>query len=55
MQARMLRPGMRSILMTGYGCSAVRKQAAELGLSAYLEKPFDPEELLKALRLAPRT
>jgi DNA-binding NtrC family response regulator len=51
-QARMLRPRMRSILMTGYGCTAVRKQVSELGLSAYLEKPFDPEALLKALRLA---
>lgn len=55
LQARLLRPSMRSILMTGYGCSAVRKQAAELGLSAYLEKPFDPDELLKVLRLSPQT
>jgi DNA-binding NtrC family response regulator len=54
-QARTLHPNMRSILMTGYGCSVVRKQASELGLSAYLEKPFDPAELLKAIRLAPRT
>jgi two-component system C4-dicarboxylate transport response regulator DctD len=47
--ARRIRPRMRSILMTGYGCSAVRNQASELGLLAYLEKPFDPEELLSAL------
>lgn len=51
--ARSLRPRMRSILMTGYGCSAIRKQAQELGLAAYLEKPFDPADLLSAL-LAPR-
>lgn len=55
MRARMLNPKMKSILMTGYGCSVVRKQASELGLSAYLEKPFDPEELLQALRLTPLT
>jgi DNA-binding response OmpR family regulator len=48
-KARQFCPRMRSILMTGYGCSAVRKQAAELGLAAYLEKPFDPSELLTAL------
>jgi DNA-binding response OmpR family regulator len=55
MQARTLHPEMRSILMTGYGCSVVRKQALELGLDAYLEKPFAPEELLKALRLPTST
>ena len=49
LRAKLIRPRMRSILMTGYGCSAVRKQASELGLSAYLEKPFDPQELLNAL------
>ena len=49
MTARQFRPRMRSILMTGYGCSAVRKQASELGLAAYLEKPFGPAELLSAL------
>ena len=51
--ARAMRPRMRSILMTGYGRSAVRKQALEMGLSGYFEKPFDPEELLRALRLSP--
>ncbi|HEY7697230.1 MAG TPA: response regulator [Vicinamibacteria bacterium] len=49
LKARKFRPGIRSILMTGYGCSAVRKQASELGLAAYLEKPFDPADLLSAL------
>ncbi|MGH9336582.1 MAG: response regulator [Vicinamibacteria bacterium] len=47
--AKSLRPRMRSILMTGYGCSAVRKQARELGVAAYLEKPFDPAVLLSTL------
>jgi DNA-binding response OmpR family regulator len=47
--ARRSRPRMRSILMTGYGCSAVRKRALELGLSAYLEKPFEANQLLSAL------
>ena len=46
---RHLRPGMRSILITGDGCSAIRKQAFELEHVAYFEKPFDPRELLAAL------
>jgi DNA-binding NtrC family response regulator len=54
MTARQVRPRMRSILMTGYGCSAVRKQASELSLLAYLEKPFDPAELLSALSASGR-
>jgi len=48
--ARALRPRILSILMTGYGCSAIRKQAQQLELAAYLEKPFDPGDLLDALR-----
>jgi DNA-binding NtrC family response regulator len=51
LRAREIRPGMRSILMTGYGCSALRKQVKELGLSGYLEKPFETETLLQALQL----
>lgn len=49
-RARKIRPRMLSILMTGYGCTAIRKRAEELELAAYLEKPFDPGELLEALR-----
>ena len=44
-----LRPQMRSVLMTGYSCSAIRKRAGELSLLGYLEKPFDPDELVAAL------
>ncbi len=47
--ANTLRPQMRSVLMTGYSCSAIRKQAGELSLLGYLEKPFDPDELVAAL------
>jgi len=44
-----LRPKMRSVLMTGYSCSAIKKQAGELSLLQYFEKPFDPFELVRAL------
>lgn len=48
--ARRHRPALRSVLMTGYSCTAIRKQAGEYPLLAYLEKPFDPNELLEVLR-----
>ena len=47
--ANTLRPQMRSVLMTGYGCSAIRKRAGELSLLGFLEKPFDFDELEAAL------
>ena len=47
--ANTLRPKMRSVLMTGYGCSAIRKRAGELSLLGFLEKPFDLDELVAAL------
>jgi DNA-binding NtrC family response regulator len=47
--ASSLRPNMRSVLMTGYSCSAIRKQAGELSLVEYMEKPFDPDELVAVL------
>jgi len=47
--ANTLRPQMRSVLMTGYSCSAIRKQAGELSLLGYLEKPFELDELVAAL------
>ena len=54
-RARLLRPRMLSFLMTGYGCSAIRKQVRDLGVTGYFEKPFDPEELLRALGVASRS
>lgn len=47
--ASSLRPHIRSVLMTGYSCSAIRKQADALSLVEYLEKPFDPDDLVAAL------
>lgn len=51
-RARTYRPRLSSILVTGYGCSEIRRQAAELSLLAYLEKPFDPDELLELVAAA---
>ena len=51
--AKALHPDMRSVLMTGFGCSAIRQQANELDLDGYLEKPFDPDELVARLKEDP--
>ena len=47
--ARLLRPEMEAIVVTGYGCSAVRQRAEELNVRGYLEKPFDPGVLLRLI------
>lgn len=49
-RAKAFRPNLHSILVTGYGCSAIRRQAAELFLLGYLEKPVDAELLLALVR-----
>ena len=48
--AKALHPAMRSVLMTGYSCSAIRQQARDLALHGYLEKPFDPSDLVARLK-----
>ncbi len=45
-----LHPAMRSVLITGFGCSAFRQLANELALHGYLEKPFDPDDLVARLK-----
>lgn len=48
--ARAHRPKLPAILVTGYGCSAIRQRAEDLSLSAYFEKPVDPKKLLETLQ-----
>lgn len=40
------------ILMTGRGDDATRARAYELGVTAFLEKPIDESDLLKAINVA---
>lgn len=49
-RATAFRPEIHSILVTGYGCSAIRRRVAELGLVGYLEKPVDADTLLSLVR-----
>ena len=39
-----------SILVTAYGCSEVRRQAQELEVAGYFEKPYDPGALMTLVR-----
>ncbi len=42
------------ILMTGYGSTSLRSEATTLGVSDYLEKPFDADRLISMVsRLLP--
>jgi|SRR5262245_25524458 len=38
------------IMMTAFGASELRQKAHEVGVSAFLHKPFETEELLVAIR-----
>ena len=38
------------VMMTAFGASELRQKAHEVGVSAFLHKPFETEELLVAIR-----
>jgi len=46
--ARCLQPGIKIVVLTGYGSIATASQAIKLGAVNYLSKPADVEEILLA-------
>ncbi|MBI2569808.1 MAG: response regulator [Candidatus Schekmanbacteria bacterium] len=42
---RRTRPSTRCVVVTGFGTSEARREAEELGVTAFLSKPITPEEL----------
>jgi len=55
-QARRIRPGLASLLMTAHGTPDIVEQATRLGFNYILLKPFTPTELRAAVdRVLPRT
>jgi DNA-binding NtrC family response regulator len=49
-EARLRRPALQVIVMTGYGSISSAVEAMRLGARAYLTKPFETDELLLHLR-----
>lgn len=49
-RAKELSPDLLVVLMTAYGDDDVRKVAMRLNDCVYLEKPFTPDTLLKAIK-----
>ena len=45
-------PGLRVVIVTGYGDDLTRREAVEGGAVAFLSKPFDDQMLLEAIREA---
>jgi len=43
-------PGVRVILMTGYGDATIMQQAFDMGASYYFEKPVELQVLSRAIR-----
>jgi YesN/AraC family two-component response regulator len=46
---RYLDPRVPVILMTGFGSPALRREAAQLGVDHYIDKPFDVAELMDTI------
>jgi DNA-binding NtrC family response regulator len=49
------KPALPVLIITGYATVRSAVQAMKLGASEYIEKPFTPEELLKAVEMAIET
>ena len=45
-------PGLRVVIVTGYGDDLTRREAVEGGAVAFLSKPFDDQMLVEAIREA---
>lgn len=46
---RYVDPDIPIVLMTAYGSRTLRKQAFELGVNHFIDKPFDPDDMLLAV------
>ena len=49
---RRQRPGTAIVIITGYGTVSSAVEAVKLGVADYIEKPFEPDQILKAAKRA---
>jgi CheY-like chemotaxis protein len=47
---RQLQPGVKSILTSGYSDGGLKTKMAEVGIDAFVPKPYDMTELLRVIR-----
>lgn len=51
-RVRQIQPGIKVIMVTGLDQSETARRAKDLGVFAYLPKPFDPDDLKQAVERA---
>lgn len=51
-EVKLIRPGLRAIMISAYGNSSVKLRARELGAYAFLDKPFDVNNLVRVVNKA---
>ncbi len=49
-RAREIQPGLKTILCSGYSDASLKTKMAELDIDGFVAKPYDMNELLKAIR-----
>ena len=49
---RVVWASLRTILITGFASNDLRSEASKAGLSGFVEKPFELDEIVEAVRLA---
>jgi len=48
-EIKRLRPNIKVIVVTGYECAEIAKEATEAGADAYITKPFESKEIQKKI------
>ena len=54
LRLRELRPDLPVILVTGYDAARAAERFSARGLDGFLHKPWEPEDMVAAVRSAPR-
>ena len=47
---RKINPNLKVVMMSAFGDAHTKKRAKELGVSCFMDKPFDIKKLVKVIR-----